>query len=271
MHYANYNNVSMENKIIIFVLLYYAITLLRYYAMPGAQLQLAAYGPQDVYLSGNPQITFFVAVYKRHTNFAIESIEQLFHGDINYGKKVFIIIDRIGDLMHEIFLNVTLPTINPLFRADVSDEVKQIIINQVGDYHCSWTNAIGLALIKNVEIEIGGVVIDRQFGQWMDIWGELTVDASQRDAYNEMIGKHEHFNSTLQEKELTLRVPLYFWFCRNKGLALPLIALQNHEVRINLTFRDFNDLWVSNTGTFIVCRLYLLRITRTPNICTTQS
>lgn len=201
----------------------------------GGLLQLAARGTQDIYLTGNPQITYFVFVYKRHSNFAYESNEQLFTGSVNFGQHVWCDIDREGDLMNEIFLEVHLPSLNPF-------------PDNNPNYHCSWTNAIGHALIKKVNIEIGGQKIDEHYGQWLDIWSELTISNDKKDGYNNMVGKHENFNSTTQEGELVLFIPLQFWFCQNKGLALPLIALQHHNVRINLQFEEFDKLWVSNNG-----------------------
>ena len=144
--------------------------------MPGGVLQLAAYGTQNIYLTGNPQITFFVSVYKRHTNFAIESIREYFIGGADFGKKVSCVVDRYGDLMSEVFLEVDLP------RLSFEDNEKNNIYN-------SWTNSIGHALIKYVEIEIGGIVIDKHYGQWLEIWNELTIPEEKRNAYNQMIGK----------------------------------------------------------------------------------
>lgn len=202
--------------------------------MPGALLQLAAYGVQDIYLTGNPQITFFVMVYKRHTNFAIECNEQLFTGDANFGKKFYCKVERIGDLIGEMYLNVKLPELD----------------DGTGDTRVSWINGIGHAIILNTEVEIGGEIIDKQYGQWLEIWSELTMPSEKRIGYDAMIGKHENFNASTQGGALHLRVPLQFWFCRNKGLMLPLIAIQNNEVRINFEFRRFNELWVSSSSTF---------------------
>ena len=201
--------------------------------MAGGLIQLAAIGAQNAYLTGNPQITFFVAVYKRHTNFSIESIEQLFHGNATFGKTVYCDIDRVGDLVSDMYLVVKLPKLQ-------SSNNKGII---------SWANSIGHALIKSIDIEIGETVIDRHYGIWMQIWSELTVEASKRDAFNSMIGKKDNFYNTLEATKEDLYIPLYFWFCANEGLALPLIALQNHEVRVNLNIRDFNELWVSHDNT----------------------
>jgi len=203
--------------------------------MPGGLLQLAAYGPQDVYLTGNPQITFFIAVYKRYTNFAIESIQQLFHGDANFGNKVYCDISPNADLIYQIFLNIRLPNLN-------------VEPDKNPNYTVSWINAIGHAIIQHIDIEIGGNVIDRHYGQWLEIWSELTLTTEKEYAYYLMIGKHLVFNTDTQPGPLNLYVPLQFWFNRNVGLALPLISLQYSTVRIIVAFRDFNELWVSSNG-----------------------
>jgi len=203
--------------------------------MPGGLLQLAAYGPQDVYLTGNPQITFFIAVYKRYSNFAIESIQQLFHGTANFGSKVYADIDPNADLAYQIFLNLRLPNLN------VQPEKNP-------DYTVSWVNAIGHAIIQHVDVEIGGVIMDRQYGQWLEIWSELTLTSEKEYGYNLMIGKQFNFNTDSQPGPLNLYVPLQFWFNRNIGLALPLISLQYSKVRIIVAFRNFNELWISSNG-----------------------
>jgi hypothetical protein len=206
--------------------------------MAGGLLQLAAYGAQDIYLTGNPQITFFVSVYRRYTNFAIENIRQNFYGNADFGQKVYCQIEPIGDLIHRTYLRVKLPSLKPYSYTDDSGNLVKFF----------WVNSIGHALIKTIEIEIGGVVIDRQFGIWLEIWGELTVDVSKRDGYNSMIGKAENPVNLNNDSALDLWIPLQFWFNRFIGQALPLIALQDHEVRINVAFRELFQLIVSSTG-----------------------
>jgi hypothetical protein len=191
-------------------------------------MQLVAYGAQDIYLTGNPQITYFKVVYRRHTNFAMESIEQTFMGNPDFGKKVTALISRNGDLIHRVYLQVELPETT----AGISGR---------------WTDDVGHHLIKLVELEIGGQRIDRQFGDWLQIWSALTLNFGMRTTYNKMIGKTAALcsNNALSKPRTTLYIPLQFWFCRNAGLALPLIALQYHEVKINLEFNSFNDLWIN--------------------------
>ena len=167
--------------------------------MGGGLLQLVAYGAQDVYLTGNPQITFFKVVYRRHTNFSIESIQQTFNGNAQANNRVTCQISRNGDLVHKLY-----------------------VVFGDGDSIKDARN-----LLKKVEVEIGGQLIDRQYGDWMQIWNELTLPVGKKTGYNKMVG-----TTGADGKRY---VPLEFWFCRNIGLALPLIALQYHEVKINLT------------------------------------
>ena len=166
-------------------------------------MQLVAYGAQDIYLTGNPQITFFKVVYRRHTNFAVESIEQTFNGAADLGKKFSCTISRNGDLLHRVYLEM-----------DVKDGNTE-------------TNA-GFKVIDYVEVEIGGQCVDKHYGEWMQIWTHLTHDSDKLDMLEDMV------DSTNGTKKLY--VPLQFWFCRNPGLALPLIALQYHEVKLNVQF-----------------------------------
>jgi len=206
--------------------------------MTGGLLQLAAYGAQNVYLSGNPQITFFTAVYRRYTNFAIQNIPQYFNGNGDFGQKVYCQIDRIGDLMNQTFLRIKLPCLTDYNHTDKNGNLVE--------YY--WVNSIGQAIIKIVELEIGGVVIDRQYGLWMQIWSELTVPLNKREGFNSMIGQSQNPINFDNNQALDLYVPLYFWFCRNIGCSLPLIAIQSQDVRINVTFRQASELIVSSDG-----------------------
>jgi len=206
--------------------------------MVGGLLQLAAYGAQDIYLTGNPQITMFVAVYRRYTNFAIQNVPQYFTGNADFGKRVFCEIDRVGDLINQCFLRVKLPS---LVQYNYTDDKGDLV-----EYF--WVNSIGHALIKIIEIEIGGVVIDRHYGLWMEIWSSLITPVGKVDGFYDMIGKSVNPINLNNSGELDLYIPLYFWFCRNIGLSLPLVALQSHEVRINVTYRNAQELVVSSNG-----------------------
>ena len=217
--------------------------------MGGGLLQLVSYGAQDIYISGNPQITFWKVLYKRHTNFAMESIEVTFNGQADFNKRVTAVINRNADLMYRTYVQVVLPAVD--FTS----------VTQLNRFR--WLNYIGHRLIKTVELEIGGQRIDRQYGDWMQIWTQLSQDVGTVEALNDMIGNTHDLvlmkdrrgyalDASCAGSELTntcapragtpartLYIPLQFWFCRNPGLAIPLIALQYHEVRINVEFEQW--------------------------------
>jgi hypothetical protein len=162
--------------------------------MGGGLMQLVAYGAQDVYLTGNPQITFFKVVYRRHTNFSKECIEQTFSGAVGSNKRVTATLARNGDLVQEVYLKCTSP--------DAAGDNTNMI---------SW-----------VECEIGGQKIDKQYSTWLDIYNSLFET------------NHDYRVAMTSVRNGVNYIPLRFWFNRNPGLALPLIALQYHEVKINM-------------------------------------
>ena len=186
--------------------------------MGGGLMQLVAYGAQDVFLTGKPEISFFKVVYRRHTNFAMESIEQTFNGNPSLGNRVTCTISRNGDLVTNMWLEVEL------------------------DKKTDLVNSVGHALIEYVELEIGGQRIDKHYGEWLEAWSELTLSEEKLSGFKEMIGRRDAGRTTAIESE-KLYIPLQFFFCRNPGLALPLIALQYHEVKINIKFRDPSSLY----------------------------
>jgi hypothetical protein len=212
--------------------------------MGGGLMQLVAYGAQDIYLTGNPQITFFKVVYRRHTNFAVESIEQTFNGQADFGKRVTATVSRNGDLIQQMYLEVVLPA--------------------QGTGGTTWGYGVGNALIKQAEIEIGGQLIDRQYGDWMNIWTELSTPAGKRAGYDNMVGNQKpttgQVGGVLATVANRLYVPLQFWFNRNPGLALPLIALQYHEVKLNIELRTATELTNVQNPTVtsgLSCKLYV--------------
>ena len=222
--------------------------------MGGGLMQLVAYGAQDVYLTGNPQITFWKVTYRRHTNFAMESIEQTFNGQADFGRRVQCTVSRNGDLAYRTYLQITLPEIN---QSDGGASLNCL---------ARWLDYPGEQLISMVEVEIGGQRIDRQYGDWMHIWNQLTLTSEQESGYHKMIGQTSQLTYLTDPEfsevatacgatsvpeavcaprnalpETTLYIPLQFWFCRNPGLALPLIALQYHEVKINIEIRPLDE------------------------------
>jgi len=229
-------------------------------------MQLVAYGAQDVYLTGNPQITFWKVTYRRYTNFAIESIEQTFNGQADFGRRVTCVISRNGDLAYRTYLQITLPEINQYMGNSTS------IASGNQSVYARWLDYPGEQIIAQVEVEIGGQRIDRQYGDWMHIWNQLTMTSEQQRAYFKMVGNTTQMTFITDPSfsdvdgpcdsiaprqvcaprnalpETTLYVPFQFWFNNNPGLALPLIALQYHEVKINLDLRPIDEcLWAVTT------------------------
>jgi hypothetical protein len=217
-------------------------------------MQLVAYGAQDVYLTGNPQITFFKVVYRRHTNFACEAIEQTFNGTPALGGKATVPITRNGDLVTKMWLHTTLACVT----ANTNDPVLK--------------KEAGYALIKSVELQIGGTKIDKHYGQWMQLWGDLTRGSDQDKNHRGIVGSNTTNGNALTldadatngDEKTELFVPLQFFCCRNDGLALPLIALQYHDVRLEFEFNASDsvataqdtNLKMSNT-TLLVNYIYL--------------
>ena len=200
--------------------------------MGGGLMQLVAYGAQDIYLTGNPQITFWKVVYRRCTNFAIESVEQTFMGNAAAGARASATISRNGDLVSNCVLEVNARQNNagPLSGA--------------GMHH----------LVESVEVEIGGQKIDKHYSAWLQIWNELSNahfgpndgdTAPVVSGYGKAIGSLLDTDGTVDEIYF---VPLIFWFNRNPGLALPLIALQYHEVKFNFQFAPTTDIQTHNTN-----------------------
>ena len=215
-------------------------------------MQLIATGAQDVYLTGNPQVTFFKVVYRRHTNFSMENIEQVFNGQAGFGQRLSCTLSRNGDLVHSMYLQVVLPKVDAT----------------AANAEFRWVDYIGEALIKTIDLEIGGQRVDKHYGDWLHIWNELTLPHDKKTAYYEMIGHVPRLNrvtspqasqfydsviegdskeSVVRDRraaqvsvtpQTTLYIPLQFWFNRNPGLALPLIALQYHEVTLHVEFEN---------------------------------
>jgi len=231
--------------------------------MGGGLMQLVAYGAQDIYLTGQPQITFFKSVYRRHTNFAIESIQQTINGSVATGSRVSVTISRNGDLLKNLWIQY-----NP----------KELVQSGATGLAADMSHA----LLQILEIEIGGQLIDRHYGSWLTIWrdltecnptgaqGELTA-GGQEPALNVALDpgpstKYQRMSYTHQAGSATSTtaapseayIPMRFWFCRNPGLAIPLIALQYHEVKFNITFNQTSSFCFGSspvTGLSTSCNL----------------
>ena len=191
--------------------------------MGGGLMQLVAYGAQDVYLTGSPQITFFKIIYRRHTNFSVEPIPQTFTGNSDFGRTVTCTINRNGDLITNMYVLINL------------NSVPSVANNRWG-----FIRRLGFAIVQHYKIEIGGSKIDEQYGDWLNIWWELSHKVGQERGLARMIGDVPELTTIddMGKPAYTLYVPLQFWFNRHNGLALPLIALQYHDVRITIDFRQ---------------------------------
>lgn len=214
--------------------------------MPGGVMQLVIYGAQDIYITGNPQITFFKVVYRRHTNFAYEAIKQTFQAfDPDFGKtNNLAIISRTGDLVHQLYLEVITPSIT----------VYDINNNVVTD--ATWTYGLGNAMIQQTWLQIGGQTIDTHYAEWLNIWTELTTPPGLRSGYDDIIGNavssldgsYSQTSLLSCSKQHRIYIPFQFWFNRNPGLALPLIALQYHDVRLWINIQPISSLINSISG-----------------------
>ena len=192
--------------------------------MPGAILELVARGEQDIHLIGNPSITFFKTIYKKHTNFSMETIEQNFNENPKFDAISSATIEKKGDLLNKIFIQIDLPSLT-------------------AGTNISWINGIGHHIIEYAELRLGGEVIDKVYGELLDIWTELTTTNSHQGGYYKMVGKFGSYNKSVQTGALKLFVPLPFWFCRDVSRSLPLISMQYTDVKVTIKFRPFNKLY----------------------------
>ena len=238
--------------------------------MGGALLQLVAYGAQDIYLTGKPQITFFKSVYRRHTNFSTESIEQVPDGVPRLNTRISYTISRNGDLLKNLWVQFS-PYDSIIEKYDYYKS-KDITIQTIA-------SDFSHALLQQLEIEIGGQVIDRQYGSWLTIWQKLSEDNNYGNVksnvtysglrydllndtlYNKMAYTHcgtsrsvkfiesdtLPYGCNLLNSPREAYIPLQFWFCKNPGLAIPLIALQYHEVKVTINIADLSSFLVLNT------------------------
>jgi hypothetical protein len=188
--------------------------------MAGGLMQLVAYGAQDVYLTGNPEVTFYQAKYKRHTNFAMENIEQTVNGTAANSGRVSVTVARNGDLVGDMYIELE----SDIVATATSDD---------GD--CNW---VAERAINNVELSIGGQRVDKHYQKWWRLYSELYLDEAKKLNWGKM---------TTAGDGKTVYLPLIFFFNRNPGLYLPLIALQYHEVRIDFDLASDFDTFLNTT------------------------
>jgi hypothetical protein len=208
--------------------------------MTGGIIQLVAYGAQDIFLTKDPQITYFKMVYRRHTNFSTETIPQKFRTKPNFGEKVSSILPRAGDLIRNIYIVFDLPKISKFIENDIESKKLKI----------AWVKKLGFALIKSVEIEIGGQLMDKHYGEWLFIWNELT--GPKNKGYDRLIGNIKSVTDFTNGKDgIRIYVPLQFWFCKSAGLALPIVSLQYNEVKINLEINSAKSCYINAPKNYI--------------------
>ena len=229
----------------------------------GGLLQLVAVGKQDVFLTGNPQITWFKMVYRRYTNFSVESQAIYFDGTPDFGKRLTCVIPRRGDLLGPLMLEITLPQIKYALTADTGKQVDFgngiPVNNTTANQNANYVTNLGHAMIEEVSIEIGEQEIDKQTGEWMHIWSKLSTSPGVKAGFDDMVYSYAQGlappntqpvldnsvsigGSTYQYGAVKLYIPLQFWFNKNPGLYLPLLALQYHPIRINLKLRPLTQL-----------------------------
>jgi len=181
-------------------------------------MQLVAYGAQDVYLTGSPKVTFFQAVYKRHTNFAMENIEQVVNGSAGANARLSVTVARNGDLIGEMYLEMTNAATQFWSQTGIT------AASSTSDASAEW---VAERAVSDVELTVGGQRIDKHYQKWWRLYSELYLDEAKKAQYGKMA------SATASGDKVFL--PLLFFFNRNPGLYLPLIALQYHEVRLDIT------------------------------------
>ena len=197
------------------------------------RVQLAAIGTADEVLTGLPEITFWKAVYKRHTPFAMESVALTWHGTTDFGRRATCIVPRTADLISKLWLQITLP------------DISNLLVQPAGVGRIVWANSIAYVLVSSIQVEIGGTTIDKHDGAFMDAMSQLHVPNERRRALNEMIGRYDAYDPSDPLHSFNtsriLYLPIQFYFSKYPDYALPLIALSFSEVRVNLELRNFME------------------------------
>ena len=218
--------------------------------MGAGEIILVAYGEENIVLSENPQISFFKIIYRRYTNFSIQTVQVNFLYEASFGKKYTVEIGKIGDLLHKMWLVIELPDIPIIydFNNSVDNKIK-----------FKWTRKLAYAIIDYIEIEIGNQVVSKQWGEWMNVLEELNWN-NFNDEINEYIGNtpdlttYQYLNKNFNSK--TLYVPLWFWFCNNAGSALPLLCLEYMTIRFNIQLNNFQSCGIFSPSNYIYVQSY---------------
>ena len=188
---------------------------------------LVSTGFADLFITHEPQVTFFKILYRRHTNFTIEPVSQYFNSTkIEFSQKISCTLSRFGDLVNKIHFVMDVPAV-PINLVD-------------NRFRFAWTRKIGFAMLKTIDLDIGGQTVDKQFGDWMNIWNE--VSQTNLNKFDVQIGDvKELYNFTNGKSSYRIYVPLEFWFCQKIGSSLPLIALQYNEVKIHIELESLDN------------------------------
>ena len=200
--------------------------------MAGGAIQLVVYGAKDLFITGTPQITFFKVVYRRHTNFAVQQFNHGFTDGPGFGRLSVLKLFRLGDLINKMVLSITITNVK---------------LNPKEKF--AWVRRLGYAIINSITVEIGGQTIDKQYGEWLEIWYELARTGKHEKGFAKMLGdvpSLTEYNNTSKPR-YTLLVPLRFWFNRFIGLALPIVAIHYHDILIKVRLSKLEDLIVTNS------------------------
>ena len=211
--------------------------------MAAGLIQLASKNSEDLYLTIEPEVTFFKVIYKRYTNFSQELIPLNFNTNVKFGSQSNCKISHNGDLINKIYFKTTLPSIPILFDSVTGDEEDVL--------RYAWAKKIGYALIKSIELEIGGVTVDKQYGEFMSIWYELS-ETIVKGSLDQLIGNISDLYSFTNGKDgYELLIPLNFWFCENVGTSLPIVGMNYNDVKINLTCAKLDTVLRRNATDYI--------------------
>jgi len=199
--------------------------------MGAGLLLLVSVGKENIYISAQPEITYFRIAYKRYSNFSIETVAQYFKTIPDFSRRVTVNISKNADLLGQSYLFVQLPDIITSNHSILPQGIKKF----------AWNKKIGLSLIKYIDFEISGILVERNFGDWLNIWYELVVPLSKKKSFNSMIGNIDVLTSYSNGKpSVSLTIPLNFWFCQDSGLSLPLVSMLHNDIKIHVEFNDFD-------------------------------
>ncbi len=205
-------------------------------------LILVSVGKANLYLSAQPDITFFKIAYRRYTNYSSEPTPQYFKTTPDFGKRCTVNIGKNADLLGSCHVAIELPSI----------QIENYIEDLSVERKFAWVKKIGYALINYVEIEIGGIIIERHYGDWLNIWNELKTSLGLKKSLDKVIGNVPELTSySSVKKSHILYIPLAFWFCLDTGLALPIIALAHSDIKIHIEFNDIDSCYKISPSHYI--------------------